>query len=124
MEPVARCESGRIRFRLDVPQTSTVLWSAAGKRIKRREVALPLVPEKKRGACARRSRRDVEQLPNRLMLAIRIEPRKLFYLTEAKVYAWGPAREQIFRHRLTPMRAAQRGAQIAALTDSRAENTP
>src|SRR2546428_3045185 len=114
MEPVARCESGRICFRLDVPQAGTVLWSAAGKRVKRREVALPLVPEKKRGVCARRSQRDVEQLPNRLMLAIWIEPRKLFYLAEAKVCARGQAREQIFRHRLTPVRAAQRGAQSAA----------
>src|SRR5438132_7442093 len=114
MEPITRYEFGRIRFRLDAPQAGTVLWSAAGKRVKRREVTLPLVPEKKRGACARCRWWDIEQLPNRLMLAIRIKPRKLFYLAEAKVCARGQAREQIFRHRLTPVRVAQRGAQSVA----------
>ena len=84
---------------------------------------MPLVSEKKRRVCPHCSWREIEQLPHRLMLAIRVESRKPLYLVPTKLCARDHTREQIFRHRLTPVREVQRGVQIVIETANGAENT-
>jgi hypothetical protein len=124
MKPVARFELWCIGFRLNAPQAGTVLRSTVRKYVKRREIAVPLVSEKKRRVCPHGSWREIEQLPHRLMLAIRVESRKPLYLAPTKICARDHTGEQIFSHRLTPVWEAQRGVQTVIETANGTENTP
>jgi hypothetical protein len=124
MEPVTHYELWCILFRLNAPQADTILGSIARQYVKYREVTLPLVTEKKRSAGLHGGWREIEQLPHCLMMAVRIEPRQPFYLVPTKSRAWDDTGEQIFRHRLTPLRVAQHDVQSVTETATGAENTP